>query len=243
MALVKTDNTIVSIRRRFGGVYFKTGSDGIHVQAMPRRIMYTRSYAQRGCGNPKSEGSFFGIDGFSTLTTFWMLVLLGLMAAAWAAYALKNKFTTKTGEQKRITGFNWYIHYGLTLGKEEGWPFWKPPHAPGELPEYHVNYMGYWIYEHNPTEWPEDCCADQYWVRPDFNGYPAYVNDARNWNIWFNGERWVISKLLGMEEEQTTFYRSDVENGHSINGYYYNDFTHKWAHCYFSGGKHAHDIP
>lgn len=228
MALIKTSNEIETIRGRFGGVYFKTGPDGKHVQAMPRTVRYTRSAAQKGGYGAGLEFSSFGIDGFSSLASLWMLALLAFFSAAWAAYALVFYFTTKTGERKRITGYNWYIHYGLAFPECERPAFWKPPHSPGDLPDLITVYKGRWTYEHPPTEWPADCCSGYFWEGIEWNGKPSYKTDDVKWLIWWNGIKWVLSPGLGYEPAGLTFY----EMTGAMKGYYWNPVTKKYAHVY-----------
>lgn len=224
MVLAKTDNTIVSIRGRFGGVYFKIGSDGQHIQAMPRHVNYQRSPAQ-------VHGS--GISGFSSCAWIWQLALLGFFAAAWAAYALVFFFTTKTGERKKITGYNWYIYYGMMFPEEWGTQFWKPPHSPGELPQCIVTYQGMWTYEHSPLEWPVWAPTDYYWFGGWFGEYPYFITDNKKWFLWRKETCWVLTTNLGVEDPETTFYSDGV----NIFDYYRNPVKKKWAHVYIGGGE------
>jgi len=228
MALIKTSSDIVTIRGRFGGVYFKTGPDGKHVQAMPRVWNYTRSPAQKGGWGPGSPFMSAGIDGWSGAAGLWLMALLAFFAAAWFAYALAHWFTTRYGEKKHITGYNWYMYYGLRFPECERPPFWKPPHSPGELPDFMVTYQGTWMYERSPPEWPGDCPAGYYWEGTPAHGKPTYHADDFEWFLWWLPGLWVLSPGVDYQPAERTFYSS----GENIIDYYRNWHTGKWSHVY-----------
>lgn len=228
MVQVKLSNEIRELRGKFGGVYFKTGRPGQHIQAMPRNIRYMRIGAQ---------GRYR--DAYSAAGAFWALALIAFFGTLWAAYALANLFTDRNGESKRISGYNWYVHYALTFPeRDEFHPFWKPPHAPGDLPNYVTVYRGRWMYEHTPPELPDDCPGGYYWESPiPWNGKPAYRTDDYNWHIWWTGTVWALSPAPGFEPADKTFYSSSGE----ITGWYDNPVTHKTAHVY--NGKRPGYVP
>ncbi|MBA7477989.1 hypothetical protein ES707_13404 [subsurface metagenome] len=238
MALAKLSGEIIHIRGRFGGVYFKKSPDGQHVQAMPRVRNYARSPAQQGGWGEGSPFMSMGIAGFSGAAGIWMLACLAFFSAAWAAYALVFWFTTKTGERKKITGYNWFIHYALRFPEAERPPFWKPPHAIGELPNFLVNYMGMWTYEHSPLEWPVECCSGMYYEGLPCNLKKSYRTDDLKWFLWWKDPVWVLSPDLGFETPNLSFYSPDA----NIQGYYYNPVTKKYAHVYF-GSPEEKDLP
>lgn len=239
MALIKTSNEIVSIRGRFGGVYFKTGKDGKHVQAMPRVWNYTRSPAQMGGWGGDSPFMSTGISGYSGASAFWLLALLAFYAGYWAIFGLTYFFSDEDGRKKRITGYNWYIHYALAFPEEQRPPFWKPPHAPKELPNYIVTYRGTWIYDHAPPQWPTDCPSGYYWFFLPYNDKPAYKNDTFQWYLWWKDPVWVLSKDMAFETPGFTFY----SDGADINDYYYNPVTKKRAHVYFGSPEERENPP
>ncbi len=231
MAQVKMSPDILSVHGRFGGVYFKHGPDGQHIQAMPRavrksKMLYPRTYG----GNPKWSQAF-GIIAWTGMTAFWMLGLLSFFGAAWAAYALVYLFIGKKGESKRISGYNWYMHYAMMFPEEDYFPFWKPPRAPNDLPYYYVVYRGRWQYEHTPPEWPAECPADFYWKGIPWNGKQSYKSDDYEWHIWWKDPVWCISRGPGWEEVGKTFYSPDD----NIEGYYKNPVSKRLAHVYFGG--------
>lgn len=236
MALVKTDNTIISMRGRFGGVYFKHDNAGQHIQAMPRVWNYTRSPAQMGSWGEGSPFMSVGIRGYSGAAGLWLLALLAAYSAAWALWSTYYYFARKDGEDRHLTGFNWYIYYALAFPECERPPFWKPPHSPGELPNFIVTYKGLWTYEHTPIEWPADCPSDYYWRGLDHHEKPSYRSDDLKWYLWWKETRWVISQGLDFEDPDTTFYSS----GADIVDYYRNPKTKKWSHVYFGRPKEVH---
>lgn len=228
MAQIKLAPGIISIHGSFGGVYFKRGSDGQHVQAMPRavrkyKMLYPRTYSR----NP-GWSMAYGINAFSGMAALWSLALLAFFGAAWAAYALVYMFIDPSGEKKRISGYNWYMHYAMMFPEADYFPFWKPPHAPDDLPHYVGVYRGHWQFEHIPFEWPVDCCGGFFWPGMDWNNKPSYRTDDYEWFIWWRGDFWVVSKSLGWEDPPTTFYSPGTE----IKAWYYNPVSKKYAHIY-----------
>jgi len=243
MALAKLSNEIISIRGRFGGVYFKKSPDGQHIQAWPRLVNYTRSPAQRGGFGPFSPFLGFGIEGYSGSAALWLAALIATFGAAWAAYAIAYVFSKPGKEGKHISGYNWYIYYALAFAECEHPPFWKPPHSPGDLPAYIVAYRGRWQYEHAPDEWPAEACGDYYWEGIGWQGKPSYKTDDFNWHIWWRGDLWVVSPGPGFEPEGLTYYRTELENGSKITGYYKNPVTKKLAHVYFGSPESRENPP
>lgn len=229
MVLAKLSNEIVSMRGRFGGVYFKTGPDGQHIQAMPRNVNYTRSLSQQGHGNFFDEVGASGIKGYSGSVGLWLAAFVAAFASLWAIFATMYYFHEKGKDPKKISGYNWYIHYALMFPEAERPPFWKPPHAPGKLPEYIVAYRGPWMYQHTPTEQPDYSPGEYYWEGVEFNGRPSYHTDDGRWYLWWRGDVWVLSLGFDYEDPPTTFYST----GTSRRGRYRNDFHNTWAHVYW----------
>lgn len=213
MVQVKLSNEIVSIHGKSGGNYFKSGSDGQHMQAMPRVVRYARS-----------ESQMFGIDGYSGMAALWQLALLGAFWAIWGAFALAHYF-----RGKRITGYNWYIHYWLLFPEAESLPFWKPPRAPGDLPAHIVTFQGRQMFRQHPDDWPADSPAGYYWETIPWKGKPAYRTDDIRHFIWWNGTTWVLSQGIDFEPHGSTWYQHDP----TIIGYFRNPVTNTYAHCYY----------
>lgn len=221
MAQVKLSNQIVTIRGRCGGNYFKTG-DSQHIQAMPRVTRYTRTPAQTG-----------NISMFSTMAVFWMLLGLAFWWSAWAAYALIYTISTRRRPSPhKITGYNWFIHYAMMFPEEERPPFWKPPHAPGDLPEYIITSGGRFEYYHEQPDWPLDRPADYFWDWMPVNMKPCYKDDFSKWFLWWNDPTWVVSRDAGFLTPGFTYYGQQPE----IKGWYKNPDNKKRCHVY--PGKH-----
>ncbi|GAH79591.1 unnamed protein product, partial [marine sediment metagenome] len=135
----------------------------------------------------------------------------------------------REGRSKRLHGYNWYIHYALTFPeRDEFHPFWKPPHSPGDLPNFVATYQGKWTYYNDPTVWPFDCCSGYYWESIPWNGKPAYRTDDMNWHIWWTGTVWSISPSPGFEPPDKTFYSP----GPDITAWYKSPTTSKRVHVY-----------
>lgn len=217
LALVKLGPEIVEVRRRFGGVYFRTDPKGQHIQAMPRHVKRAESAAWG-----------MGRDMWSMGTGIWLMALLLYYGVLWTLFAASNYFTDKRGERKRITGFNWYMHYAMRFPETQQPPFWKPPHSIGEMPDYYVSYKGMWMYDHAPPDWPDECPGDYYWPGLEWHGKPSYRTDNLVWYLWWKDTRWVLSEGLDYEGVGKTFYSS----GENIQDYYKNPVTNTWAHVY-----------
>lgn len=229
---------IVEIRGRFGGVYFKHSPDGQHIQAMPRVWNYQRTPAQQGGWGPGASFLSTGIEGFSGAAGLWGLPLLLFCAAMWFYFAGKHQFVEPGMEPKRITGYNWYMHYALAFPECERAPFWKPPHSPGELPNFMATYKGLWTYHHAPPDWPDDCCSDYYWQGVPWNGKPTYHNDNFTWFLWWKPPLWVLSTGVDYEDPPFTYYSPDSE----IVGSYKNPETGKCSNVYF-GRPEERELP
>lgn len=220
MALVKLGGQIVSIRGRLGGVYFKSGPDGTHIQAMPRHV-----------NRPHSMLAMAGIKAWTGMSALWSMALLLSYMAAWSIFALLHDYTSEDGEEKKLTAYNWYMHYAMMFPEAYTMPFWKPPHAPGDLPHYVTTGRGQWMFEHAETDWPADLAGGFYWPGMDYNGAPSFRTDDYEWFIWWKDPVWVVSKSLGWEPAGTTFYSPDGE----IEGWYKNPVTNRLTHVY--GGR------
>jgi len=226
MALVKTDNTIIAISGRLGGVYFKTGKDGIHVQSMPRAVNYARIGMQG-----------MRVDRFSEMAWLWMLALLGAMAGLWFVFGMVNVFTDKKGQQKKINGYLWYMYYSMMFAEAEQLPFWKPPHAVGDEPDFYCNYKGKWIYEHTPAEWPVNIPIDYFWEGTFYNEHKTYNTDDLVWFMWYGPHGWTISTGVGYEELGMVFYSVD----NTIFGYYLNPVTKEKVKIYIGNKDTYHE--
>ena len=222
MALAETDSSIISIRGRSGGVYFKKGRDSQHIQAMPRHVNYTHTGAQGE-----------GINMFSAMAGYWMMALLAFFGAVWAAYAVAHIFYKAGKEPKKISGYNWFIYYAMMFPETVRPPFWKPPHRPGDLPDFIITTQGKWTYGHTPPEGPATFPSDYYWHWGTWNGKPCYITDSRQGVIWWDTTRWAVSTSLGYYVLDYTYYSDGVE----IMDYYRNPDTGKYCHVYI--GKPA----
>ena len=209
MALVKTTKAIVTIRGRCGGNYFKHSPDGQHIQAMPRHVKFAHS-----------EARMFGVKGMSFASPIWMLALIAGYAIAWAGFAAYHYFTSETSGPHRISGYNWYIHYAMIFPETERPPMWRPPAGPYQLPNfiatgYRDLEMYYITQEQWPAWWPFDYFTDR---GQTHLGDIVYETDNGIWFLWWNGERWIVSRGAGNVEIGWTWFGTTFE----INGQYHN---------------------
>lgn len=228
MALVKLTGDIESIKGRFGGVYFKRGPEGQHVQAMPRTVKYVRSPAQQGQFGEGSPFGMSGIKGFSGAAEIWLLALCAFFAASWWAYAWTWYFFKPGHEPKKISGYMWYIHYALLFPEEERPPFWMAPHSPYDLPDFMVTYEGMWTYRRDPTDWAVDVNSEYYYEAGVHGGKSYFRSSNGDWFIWWSPPNWIISKGIGDLAGFTTFFKV----GDPIDGRYENPVTGKFSIAY-----------
>lgn len=225
MVRVKTTDKILSIHGRCGGNYFKTEKGQIHLQRMPRHVRRAHSPA-----------ALPGINRFSGVAAIWGLLLMAGFWLAWQAFAAIYTFVDDDGNEKQITGYNWYIYYAMLLPEEERLPYWKPPHSPGELPEYIASYKGIWTFNHAEEDWPAHSPSDYYWPRMEWNGKPAYGTDDNEWFLWWNGTEWIISPGFDYEPLGLTWH----SGGDNIQGWYTEPVSHDRTHVYIG---YQHDDP
>lgn len=239
VALCKLGNGIIDMRGKFGGVYFKRGTDGQHVQALPRRVRYTtwpNSGAQeRGILKAKTRGFGSGLKGFlngvgmfSAMAGIWLAILLLAMGVLWSGFALHNLYVDKTGRGKKISGYNWFMHFALAGEGGNQLPFWKPPHAQHDRPDFYVVYKGRWMYDHAPEEWPDETPSDYYWLIGELNGKNWYATDNRRWNIFWDGSDWCMTQAPGEWVPDVSWKSVDDEPF----GYYQNPDTGSFSHVY-----------
>lgn len=221
MVQVKLSNEILSIRGRFGGVYFKTGKPGQHIQAMPRIVKYTRSPLQTQ-----------SITGYSGAACFWIMALVAYFALDWAVFGASYLFAKPGKKAKRISGYCWYIHYALTFPETDEPHFWGPPHSPYDLPDYVCSSGTTWHLRYTPSEFPSDYPGGYYWKKEEWNGKPFYRTDDMIWCLWWDDTRWALSLALGEYIENFTYYSP----GDKIWDWYQNPDTGKRVHVYI--GKH-----
>lgn len=217
MVLAKTDKSIISIRGRHGGVYFKKSPDGQHIQSMPRIVHYTRSGLQ---------GAF--VSQYTGMSALWHLALVAFFGAAWATFALIHWFRKPGQEPKKITGFMWYVHYGMRFPETESPAFWKPPHSPGDLPSYIVTSGTHGHFEHAPPDWADDYPGGYFWPKFPWNEKLFYGTDDGNWSIWWKDPMWVVSPSPGFEPADKTYYSTNDD----ITDWYQNPVTKKYIHVY-----------
>jgi hypothetical protein len=231
MAIFKLNSSISSIHGRFGGVYFKKDPSGQHIQAMPSciRKISMREPSTRMISGIGSRSD--NITMFSSMAALWSVLLIALFGAAWAAWAAYNKYVTKNGEYKKITAYDWYMHYSMLDPQHDGTGFagppWKPPTTPYKVPLFYVTYKGRWMYEHIPTEWPDECPASYYHKFLPYNGKNAFQDENGKWFVWWRGDTWVISPEMAWEPEGLTFYKTlhpEVKSGN-----YQNPITKSWC--------------
>lgn len=209
MVLAKTSNGIISIHGRFGGVYFKAGKDGQHIQAMPRIVKYVRSPAQIGSAWTPTSPAMGGIAGYTQAAALWIAVLVASAAYLWIAFAALYLFIKGRDKPKKITGYNWYIHYALAYPELGRPPYWKPPNSPTDLPHLMTLYKGLWTYNHPETEWPAECGSGYYYRGETWNGKTSYHRDDQMWFLWWHDPEWIMSRGLGIIFAGITFYSED----------------------------------
>jgi hypothetical protein len=186
MALIKTDGTILAISGKFGGVYFKSGASGIHMQAMPRSVNMVKG-GQRG-DNIKSFSSGFGMIGAIIIIGFWFL---------WEYFSREHSDVDKNGNVRKRSAREWYLHISVPRMIDDKLPFYLPPRSPTDMPPF-TGTGKYW----NGTTTP-------YYKEGDYNGKPYYKTDMEQYHwteeptiktffLWFEDDVWYITPTLGI---------------------------------------------
>jgi hypothetical protein len=193
MAIIKTDSSIAEIYGRFGGVYFKRGKDGTHIQSFPRAIRKI-SMREPICykTNPGASRGL-GIFDFSLVALLWSDVVVAAsviaVQAAWLGFALLAEYCYN----RKLTGYNWFQHYNVRRLNLNRPPYIDPPKSPIELPPF--------------------CAASQLFGKHTINiyetgvihnGKPLYRGTAVNWegsifNLYYEPPYWKASFALDIE--------------------------------------------
>mgnify|MGYP001150590508 CR=1 FL=1 len=211
MAQVKLSNQIVSLRGRYGGVYFKAGRPGQHIQAMPRHVNYVRM---------GSQGAY--VRGYSILAGIWGLILVADYSLIWVAFAIPRFLRQQHKEPKKITGYFWDIVFSVTRPETDAPPFWKPPLGPDHLPDFYCVVEGMQQYRIKDSLWPLYYPGGYYYVYNKTHGRWNFKEHDRGWFIWWNGTVWVMTKQLGWEDPPNVFYSV----GDKVNDTYINPDRH-----------------
>lgn len=230
MALIKTTNDIVSIRGRLGGVYFKAGSPGTHIQAMPRHVNYNRTGLQ---GDRRS--------GFSGLAGFWWLALVAGFYTAWGLYAYTHDFIKEGRPAGKVSAYNWFINYGMICLDNGSPPYWHPPHHPGDLPFFMAIYRGNWSYHIDQKDWPWWNPGGYYYRFGVYNGHDYFTVDPHTWFLWYKGPMWVISPYPGLEPDTDTWYNTRLGGG--LYGHYRSSIREFDLHVYYGSPESLHEYP
>lgn len=212
MALIKLGPEIISLRGRCGGIYYKKDKSGQHIQKMPRYWNYTRTPAQVGGWGWGSPFAASGISGFSGASLFWLAALVASYAIIWALFALAYLFYTLKGERKRITGYNWYLHFALGYPRAKRPPLWKPPKTPTEFPDRIAVYEESWSYERREIDFPDESPTAYYDFGGFFNGQNYYLAKEEGWELWWKDPVWVLSPGRGQEPAGKTYYSEGAES-------------------------------
>ena len=223
MALCKLSNQIVSMHGKFAGVYFKHDNTGQHIQKCPRHVRGAVQFSESTFGPPHSFSFSSGIKHFSGCALLWLMALCSFYVASWITYAALHFLRKKNGKKQKMTGYLWYMYYAMMLPETTVQPYWKPPHSPGDHPSFYITKGTTGFYNESPTTWPSDFPADYYWPFMDYNGKPAFRNDDKTWNIWYKGPMYVVSKILGGEHPDWTYYGE----GTGLSGWFINPATGK----------------
>jgi len=187
MAIVKTDNTILEIRGRFGGVYFKKDNAGQHVQAMPRSV---RKASMEG--PPTRPGSIVvtragGISGFTAASIIAVIIMATILLSLWVAYAISKWFMTKRNEKKRLDARKWILHFNIMREAKSLPSYTTPPIEPKKLPELVITGPHFDKWTQNMYMQPETIGGKPWYKR-------QYTQiDTEQYSLWYHEGFWYIS--------------------------------------------------
>lgn len=205
MALCKLSTSIISIRGRHGGVYFKKDHTGQHVQAWPRVIHGSSLTRPAGPAVPSGTSRAGLSRSWCALSGIWADVIVGTIALFWALVAGIWLWTTKKGDRVKLTNWNWFTHFNMPRYTTALPVYTEPPIGPGLLPDYvmwgdffgkyvHMMYASDTIYEGHIV----------WHMRTRLEGYTKYY-------LWFHIDRWYIADWVGLPLEHHWWYRIDAD--------------------------------
>jgi hypothetical protein len=197
MAICKTDNSIKSIRGRFGGVYFKKDNAGQHIQVMPRSIRKASLESPMIAPESPELNRAAMRDAFSGAAWWWMLVIALAAITGWVLFAGEFTYGLDEDRQKKISGYNWFMHFNVIRNAKGKPPRIHPPNSPSDLPVAEAT-SGY-----NPLNYSNFYDAGMY------NGKKLYKSQDGKWYTWWLDPSWVISNQPGQAEEPPYWFRLD----------------------------------
>lgn len=136
MALVKTSSAITSIKGKLGGVYFKSGRDGIHVQAMPRRYIMLSSTEGYLYTTSKGKGRGFGAKKYTVMAQAWRDIMELIGIGMWFAFALATEAMGLNIDGKPLTAYQLWIKLNMPRSLLEREAYTNPPKALNDLPAF-----------------------------------------------------------------------------------------------------------
>jgi hypothetical protein len=207
MALMKTDDCIISMRGQFGGVYFKRDRYGQHCQAMPRSIRKASMFGEGAPQHFSSGNRSAYAAGFSAA----LEALFGAIAAAgffvgaiivfmWTTYAAKF-FVNKLNYPAV------FVKTNLNRAKEKKYPYLCPPRSPTELPDYVAYSKAF-------TEFYEISTMNFYKSELMHAGKNTYDKQeeyfpAGKWKLWHEAGIWNVSNSAGYPINGVFWYREN----------------------------------
>jgi hypothetical protein len=184
MPLIKLDNSLSSIRGRFGGTYFTHSRYGQQSKSFPRVIR-----------SPLRTASNINILGFTGLKAIAALLAILYLLAGWVFFAGQWMHETEKNRLIKMSWWNWFVHFNL-MRVINGLPaFLEAPHSPQELPDF--VFFGMFFGELNLNTY----------LRGYYNLKPVFWHDDGDWAIWYEGGIWYVSREPGVTFPETFWYR------------------------------------
>lgn len=187
MALAKTDDTILELRGRFGGVYFKKDAAGQHIQAMPRSVR--KASMRSPVTPPESPGGSraAGIGGFTAASIIAVLIMAAVLLTLWVAYAVSKWYMTKRNEKKRLEARKWILHFNIMREAKNLPSYTTPPIEPTDLPEFVIAGPHFEKWTQNMYMQPNEIGGKPWYKRP-------YTEvDPDHFSLWYHEGTWYIS--------------------------------------------------
>jgi hypothetical protein len=181
---MKMSNEILSLRGRFGGVYFKHDNAGQHIQSMPRGI-HRAQFGSRSLYNRI----------FSECLYRWKALLLTVMAVFWYEFAKREFFTKKDGIKVRLPPGYWFNHYNVKRIYLEENVWYYPPNHVNETPPYYSAGKAFGEYG-NPL-----------YPAGEYNGKTKYKFGVGPLFLWWDGSMWWVSSWPGYTPPNYCWFR------------------------------------
>jgi hypothetical protein len=190
MALAKTDNSIESIRGRYGGIYYKKDNAGQHVQAMPRHVYNTfGGTLSAPVGGTKTQ-RIINILAFTKAARAWASLVGTLVVAGFGNIAELWLSPKKNSLYKKLNAYQWWLLFNVMRIAKDLPPYTLPPRKLLDPPDHVIT----------GTHWGKNT-INMYRSGLYHEGYIFSRMQENPWQwdecyLFHHGDSWYISPVM-----------------------------------------------